>query len=111
MYSHHYYRPDDKVKKRLLNKGEKKMVRVVAIVSIALLLCTVFVSKNMLCDEDSDGDGLPDWWEMQYFGGLQYGANDDPDGDGYTNLEEFNAGTDPTDATNKPPRPPVSEID
>jgi hypothetical protein len=45
---------------------------------------------------DSDGDGLPDSWEMAYFGNLNYGANDDPDGDGLTNLQEYLLGRNPT---------------
>jgi subtilisin family serine protease len=46
---------------------------------------------------DTDGNGLPDWWELQYFGhltGTDPGA--DPDHDGESNLAEFLAGTDPT---------------
>jgi Bacterial TSP3 repeat len=46
---------------------------------------------------DSDGDGLPDGWELQYFGNLTQTDTDDPDGDGFSNLQEFLAGTDPTD--------------
>jgi glucose/arabinose dehydrogenase len=47
--------------------------------------------------KDSDGDGLPDDWEQQYFGSVTGAApGDDPDGDGFSNLEEFLAGTDPT---------------
>lgn len=48
--------------------------------------------------DDSDGDGLPDEWESHF--GLN--ANDpsnnvaDPDRDGYTNIEEWLNGTDPT---------------
>ncbi|MHC4550398.1 MAG: hypothetical protein ACYTEZ_16640 [Planctomycetota bacterium] len=42
---------------------------------------------------DSDGDGLPDWWEMQVFGTLDYGPDDDPDGDGLTNAQEYEYGT------------------
>jgi hypothetical protein len=45
---------------------------------------------------DSDGDGLPDSWELQYFGGLTQGANGDPDGDGVTNLQEYQQGRNPT---------------
>ena len=45
---------------------------------------------------DSDGDGLPDAWEMQYFGNLLQGPNDDPDGDGASNLLEFYQGRNPT---------------
>lgn len=46
---------------------------------------------------DSDGDGLPDAWEMQYFGTLAYGASDDPDHDGLSNYQEYIAGTNPND--------------
>ena len=49
---------------------------------------------------DSDGDGLPDQWEQQYFSDLLQGATDDPDGDGTDNLGEYNAGTDPSDYYN-----------
>jgi hypothetical protein len=46
---------------------------------------------------DSDGDGLPDAWEMRHFGNLLQGPNDDLDHDGFTNIQEYLAGTDPTD--------------
>ena len=45
---------------------------------------------------DSDGDGLPDGWEMVYFGDLTHSAAEDPDGDGLNNLAEYQNGTDPT---------------
>ena len=51
---------------------------------------------------DSDGDGLPDAWEMAHFGTLSFGANDDPDRDGFSNLQEFLAGSDPMDANSIP---------
>jgi hypothetical protein len=47
-------------------------------------------------EPDSDGDGLPDWWENLYFGG-NADPNADPDHDGVSNLREYVAGTDPTD--------------
>jgi Tol biopolymer transport system component len=47
---------------------------------------------------DSDGDGMDDDWEMAYFGTLARDGTGDFDGDGHTDLEEFLAGTDPTDA-------------
>jgi hypothetical protein len=46
---------------------------------------------------DSDGDGLPDSWELHYFGNLSSGPDDDPDLDGVNNRTEFAFGTNPTD--------------
>jgi len=45
---------------------------------------------------DSDADFLPDVWELAYFGDLQSGKSDDPDGDFIYNLNEYYYGTDPT---------------
>ena len=51
---------------------------------------------------DSDSDGIPDWWMLQFFGhptgqaADHSRAQDDFDGDGMANLQEFLAGTDPT---------------
>ena len=48
---------------------------------------------------DSDRDGLPDDWEMAYFGNLSSDGTQDPDNDGRTNTEELSAGTDPKDGS------------
>ena len=53
--------------------------------------------------DDSDEDGLPDDWEKKY--GLKIGvndANDDLDGDGFSNIEELEAGTDPSNKASHP---------
>ena len=47
---------------------------------------------------DSDGDGLPDSWELAHFGNLDQTATGDFDGDGVCNLQEFLDGTDPADS-------------
>ena len=48
---------------------------------------------------DADGDGIPDWWEVQYFGSITNCAPEaDPDGAGMTNLQEYLADTNPTNA-------------
>jgi len=47
-------------------------------------------------DADTDGDGLPDWWETLYFGGATNAIPDaDPDEDGATNHQEFIRNTNP----------------
>jgi hypothetical protein len=47
---------------------------------------------------DTDGNGLLDTWEMTHFGHLGVNPNADPDGDGLTNLQEYQNGTDPNDS-------------
>jgi Bacterial Ig domain/IPT/TIG domain len=44
---------------------------------------------------DSDADGLPDVWELLYFGNLLQGPTGDPDGDGVNNIQEFLQGRNP----------------
>jgi len=48
--------------------------------------------------EDSSGDGIPDWWKIKY--GLDPNdpsdATEDMNGDGYTNIEMYINGMDPT---------------
>lgn len=46
---------------------------------------------------DSDIDGMVDDWELAYFGNLVRNGAADFDGDHHTDLQEFLAGTDPTD--------------
>ncbi len=61
-----------------------------------------------VCDPDIDGDGLPNDWEILHgfnpFSNsiLEWETHLDTDGDGYTNLEEYIAGTDPRDASSFP---------
>ena len=45
---------------------------------------------------DNDRDGLPDDWERRYFGDLSQGAGGDFDGDGVSNVEEYQVGTNPS---------------
>ena len=56
-------------------------------------------------DPDSDGDGIPDSietkWSLNPFDPSD--ALADADGDGYSNIEEFQAASDPVDAKSFPP--------
>ena len=50
--------------------------------------------------DDSDSDGLLDAWEREHFGTIGVEPTADADGDGFTNLQEFQSGTDPKDYFN-----------
>lgn len=59
-------------------------------------ISSLFMADTAGRAPDTDKDGLPDWWEQLY--GLNPTVADahlDFDGDGRTNLEEYNAGTSP----------------
>jgi hypothetical protein len=51
---------------------------------------------------DSNRDGLPDDWQLQYFGSLSSGPQADPDGDGLDNFAEYAFGTNPADPRSLP---------
>lgn len=57
--------------------------------------------------DDRDGDGMPDEWETEHgLNPLDHAdAAMDNDRDGFSNLEEFHAGTRPADATDSPEAP------
>ncbi|HUF63153.1 MAG TPA: hypothetical protein VMN36_13835 [Verrucomicrobiales bacterium] len=60
-------------------------------------LAAVFIgdSGSITIGGDTDGDGLPDAWELDHFGNLDHDGNGDPDDDGATNEAEYSAGSDP----------------
>ena len=47
---------------------------------------------------DTDSDGLPDAWEMTWFGNLAQNGSGDPDNDRVTNAQEYALNTNPTSA-------------
>lgn len=76
---------------------------------LADFLVTYFPSAFVLSDShdlrDSVGDGIPNWWRHQYFGGngmttnAQSCATCDADGTGQNNLFKYVAGLNPKDPT------------
>lgn len=44
---------------------------------------------------DGDGNGVPDYWELEHYAGALGHGSDDFDNDGLTNTTEFQIGTDP----------------
>jgi len=65
-------------------------------VSAVVTSDTEFVAHYVPSTQDTDGDGVMDWFEKYQFGNLDLGPNDDPDGDGYTNKREGELGQEAT---------------
>ena len=64
-------------------------------------LSSRFSAATVTRAADANHNGIPDEWESQYnLVGVNVAADADPDNDGRTNIEEYNAGTNPTVAEN-----------
>ena len=56
-------------------------------------------APNTTSNPDSDGDGMPDAWELANFATLARDGSGDFDSDGESDLNEYLSGTNPTDPT------------
>jgi hypothetical protein len=82
---------------RVIPQCEKPDVTLLQVTSLDVI--DSGVSGN---NENTDMDGLADQWEYYYFGDLSALPGEDPDTDTYTNVEEYNAYTDPLDGDSYP---------
>ena len=62
---------------------------------------TYAMAVNQAPFMDLDHDGMPDAWELAFFGPTNQSASGDLDHDGVSNYDEFLAGTSPTNANSR----------
>ncbi len=68
------------------------------------------VAKYLPATQDGDGNGMADWWEMLYFGGIGNSLSGDMDRDGFNNQAEFADQTNPRDARSFPVPPVIAHV-
>lgn len=56
---------------------------------------TTAIARYLPTDQDSDADGVPDWFELRYIGNLSQSADSDADQDGLSLAIEQTRGTSP----------------
>ncbi len=73
--------------------------RVVTPAEVSIIHANGLQGIGLPSENDTDGDGLPDDWEIESFGDIdQYGGIDDPDEDQLSNLGEWRQMTDPNES-------------
>lgn len=73
---------------RLTNTSGQSVITPTVQVQGALVLTAYYFPDN----QDSDADGLLDWYEYRNFGDLTKNGSDDPDGDGFSLTQENQLG-------------------
>ena len=73
---------------RLTNTSGQSVITPTVQVQGALVLTAYYFPEN----QDSDADGLLDWYEFRNFGDLTKTGSDDPDGDGFSLTQENQLG-------------------
>jgi hypothetical protein len=71
--------------------------------SFVLLEPATATAHYLPTTRDTDGDGIPDWYVMEYCGTLTNSASYDGDGDGRTLAQEYSGGTSPLFADSSQP--------
>ena len=64
--------------------------------TVSITEATTLTAHYFLSTEDTDGDGVMDWFEYRNFGDLSFNSTDDSDGDGFSNGQEDRLGQEPT---------------
>ncbi len=77
---------------RLADTGGRSVTQATVTISEA----TTLTAHYFLSTQDSDSDGIMDWYEYRNFGDLNSSSSDDNDGDGFTNQQESELGQEST---------------
>ena len=64
-------------------------------VTFTISLPTTVIANYALATTDTFGDGVPDWYKLWFYGAVTNAASD-TDGDGWTLLDEYSRGYNPT---------------
>ena len=84
--THHFY--ESTVGTWTVQVGDEDPADTGSVNLVSLMLTGVSI-------RDTDADGLDDDWELAHLGSLAFGPQDDPDGDGFSNVREQAIGSHP----------------